>query len=386
MAARNQAGQIIERSGVFYVRYYTGRLTEQEKPERVTARLCVKDAKHNSRTCKVVKFIRDQYMVKINAEAGAAPRMNPRDMTVTEFWDETYLPWAEANLRASTVHGYKKTWNLYLKDGLGKRNLREYKTHEGSQLLTGHVSRLRAVTLQHVRSLASGIFTHAVNLGLIDRNPWSEVKVLAKVRASNPTKHYTLEEAENTISALVSHADAQAIFALAFFLGLRPSEIAGLKWEDIDDDFVHIRRAAVRGVVGGTKTPEAQASLPLIQPVKGLLSLWRARNAAVSAGWVFRNAKGGPLNVESFCRNVMIPILGKAGVPWKSLYAARRGCATMLTGLTGNVIAARAVLRHKSMLTLLGHYDKANVEAMATGLKLAEKSTSFRALTGHQAE
>lgn len=385
MAIRNQTGQIIERSGVFYVRHY------DTNHKRVTARLCVKDAKHNSRTCKPVVTLRNQHMLKINAEIGAAPRVNQRDVTVQEFWDETYLKWAEANLRASTIRGYKTTWKLYLKDRLGNRKLREYQTHEGSQLLTDLVSKptrslrrgLGPLTLQHTRSLASGIFSHAVNLGMMDRNPWSEVKVLAKVRVSAPTQHYTLEEAENVINTLVARVDAQAVFALAFFLGLRPSEISGLKWEDIDDDFIHIRRAVVHGVTGETKTPEAQASLPLIDPVKGFLSLWRAKNKAVSTGWVFRNVKGGPLNVDSFCRNVFHKTLKEAGIPWKGLYSARRGCATMLTGLTGNVIAARAVLRHKSMLTLLGHYDKANVEAAASGLKLAEQKTSVKALTGH---
>jgi integrase len=377
VAIRNQAGQIIERSGAFYVRYYTA------DRKRVTYRLCVKDAKHHDVSSKAVKFLRDKHMLKINSEAGASSRTNPRDVIVKEFWSDTYLPWAKSNLRFSTVDGYEKTWKLYLEDRLGKRNLREYKTHEGSQLLTDLVPKLGATTLQHVRSLASGIFTHAVNLGLIDRNPWAEVKILAKVRASQPTKHYTLEEAEDTIRALASRIDAQAVFALAFFLGLRPSEIAGLQWEDVDEEFVHIRRAAVKGHVGETKTQESVASLPLIQPVKGLLSMWREKCKKASKGWIFRNAKGGPLNVESFCRNVLIPILGKAQVAWKSLYAARRGCATMLTGLTGNPIAARAVLRHKSMLTLLGHYDKANLEAADAGLKLFEQKSTVRALSGH---
>ena len=66
--------------------------------------------------------------------------------------------------------------------------------------------------------------------------------------------------------------------------------------------------------------------------------------------------------------NVFHKTLKEAGIPWKGLYSARRGCATMLTGLTGNVIAARAVLRHKSMLTLLGHYDKAH--ARSSGLRI----------------
>jgi hypothetical protein len=58
-------------------------------------------------------------------------------------------------------------------------------------------------TLNHVRSLSSGIFTHAINLGLLEQNPWHDVKILGKVKPAKPTDWYTLEEAENIISALV---------------------------------------------------------------------------------------------------------------------------------------------------------------------------------------
>jgi hypothetical protein len=80
----------------------------------------------------------------------------------------------------------------------------------------------------------------------------------------------------------------------------------------------------------------------------------------------------GPLNVESFCRNIIIPLCAKAKIEWKGLYSARRGCGTMLTGLTGNLNAARAQLRHKSVMTTAEHYDKAKMEHAEVGLKLLE--------------
>jgi hypothetical protein len=39
-----------------------------------------------------------------------------------------------------------------------------------------------------------------------------------------------MEEAENLISALVDHVDAQLALAFACFLGLGPAEISGLQW------------------------------------------------------------------------------------------------------------------------------------------------------------
>ena len=55
--------------------------------------------------------------------------------------------------------------------------------------------------------------------------------------------------------------DAQAVMALAFFVGLRPGEIQGLRWEDLTDGWVHVRRAVVRSIDGETKTSGSVAAL-----------------------------------------------------------------------------------------------------------------------------
>jgi integrase len=370
---RHQTGQIIERSGVFYCRYYTTELVGGKvKRTRLTTRLCVKDPKHPTATSAAVKRLRDECMMSVNREAGAPPRENARDITVDEFWEKTYLPWATENLRASTVFGYTKLWQQVLQPHFKRRTLRDYTTPDGSQFLSGLTKRLGKNSLQHVRSLASGIFTHALNVGLLTSNPWHDVKILTKVRQSPATAHYTLEKAEDIITALVDRVDGQAVFALAFFLGLRPSEIAGLRWEDVDAEWLHVRRAAVRGVVGVGKTPQALASLPLIQPVRGLLGLWREKCGGVTSGWVFPDSKNGPLNVESFCRNIMQPACEAAKLEWRGLYAARRGAGTVLTALTGDALAAMQVLRHKSIVVTANHYIKPSAEAGMAGLKLLE--------------
>ncbi len=367
---RTQTGNLILRSKVWYVRFYNRdgkRVTKQlEHPNGGPLK---RDGLYKSKSR--VEEVAAGVLKEVNSDNGVAALV--ADVTVGEFWESTYLPWVKKNLRASTLEGYQKTWNLYLKDQLASWKMREYRPHHGSKLLSGLTEKrkLGAATLSHTRSLASGIFSHALNLGQIEANPWHDVVNLAKVKKSKPTKHYTLEEAENIITALVSRVDAQAVFALAFFLGLRPSEIAGLKWEDIDGGFVHIRRASVKGVVGETKTPESVASLPLIAPVSVPLELWAKKWGGKHSGWVFPNVKMGPLNVESFCRNVIIPLCANAKVEWKGLYSARRGCGTHLTALTGNLLAARDVLRHKTLLTTGEHYDKGGTAGTA-GLKLVE--------------
>ena len=37
------------------------------------------------------------------------------DLTLVEYWEKHYLPWAETNLKPSTLHGYKQAFNQHLK-------------------------------------------------------------------------------------------------------------------------------------------------------------------------------------------------------------------------------------------------------------------------------
>jgi integrase len=111
-------------------------------------------------------------------------------------------------------------------------------------------------TLKHVKALGSSIFKRAVKEKRVKVNPWHDVEMPDDAIESKQTKHYTMEQAEDMISALVDHIDCQLILALSCFLGLRPGETAALKWEDFDAESVHIRRSVVFGIVGTNRSPQ----------------------------------------------------------------------------------------------------------------------------------
>jgi integrase len=305
-------------------------------------------------------MLADEFMQTVNAGLGP----NIQDITVSDFWRETYQPFTVENLRHSTVYGYRQVWSQHLEKHFGTTTLREYRTHMGSAFLTKLAKTLCRSTVQHIRSLASGIFSHAVNLGLIESNPWHDVKVLGRSKAPKDTAHYTLEEAENIISALVDHVDCQAIMALACFTGLRPGEIQGLRWSDIEEDWVHIRRSIVRGKEGELKTANSLASLPLIAPVKIPLALWRQK-----AG---DNERVFPRDLKTLVKFIIAPTVRAKKLEWKGLYAGRRGAATVLTELTGDALAAKELLRHSNIGVTQQKYVKKIPEALLRGMKLLE--------------
>lgn len=169
--ARHQQGHIYEASGSFYVRYRATQIVDGKAiREQCSQWLCEKDGKrYKNVKDKNVKLLRDKFMLTVN-ESGA--RKSPREITVVDFYQNTYLPFITANLRVSTVHGYAKIWKQHLKSHFNRMTLREYRTHIASQLLTrlaGKPSQLGRQSLNNIRSLASAIFTHAVNTGALNR-------------------------------------------------------------------------------------------------------------------------------------------------------------------------------------------------------------------------
>jgi hypothetical protein len=99
--------------------------------------------------------------------------------------------------------------------------LQRYEPNHGTQLLESLTSTQGLTTLKHIRGAGSAIFKRVVVEHRIKVNPWHDVVMPDDAIKPEDTKHYTIEEAENLISALVDHVDAQLVLALACFLGFR---------------------------------------------------------------------------------------------------------------------------------------------------------------------
>jgi hypothetical protein len=99
-------------------------------------------------------MLADEFMQTVNAcKVG-----NVHDITVVDFWSQTYQPFTVENLRYSTVYGYRHVWAQHLEKHFGTTTPREYRTHMGSAFLTKLAKTLCRSTVQYIRSLASASF------------------------------------------------------------------------------------------------------------------------------------------------------------------------------------------------------------------------------------
>jgi len=370
MKKHRQQGTIYEASGSFFVRYSA--IVDGVK-KRVSHKLCDRDETHYSIDCGPVLDLRDEFMLTTRKPK---PQPTPEKL-ITDYWENVYLPTVKAGLKPSTVAGYEQIWKQFLKDHFAGRTFSGYETHHGNSLLNGIVAqKYGRRTLAHVRSLASGIFTHAANDGLLRDNPWRNVKTKIKPPKPKDGADYTLTELMDIVNNKLKPIDAQLIVCLAGLMGLRPCEIVALDWEDINlkAGKLRLHQGYVRGNLGTTKT-DIDVKLPMLKMVIGLFKVWHQQCGEPGEGWVFPNTNGDPINIRDYVVEVLRPAVGKKA--WKGLYAFRRGAGTILTELTGNPIAAQQALCHLDLSTTMRHYIKTKRTALAEGIQMLDERLSL---------
>jgi integrase len=369
-----QKGSLTLRSGSWWVRYRTG--TDRRM---VSHRLGPKDDVLYGRSSGKLRQLLEDHMAKVNAEAEPP---SEDELTIEKFWSDTYLPFIEANKKHSTIHSYRQIWGQHLQKHFGQRTLAEYRTSDAYKFLNGLAdSKLGRNAIQHVRSLMSGIFSAAANRGLVAVNPVRECKIENKMKPPKPAEAYSLREVEDLVTALKDRPDMQLLVTLQAHLGLRPSECQGLAWDcvDLDAGEIHLRRGVVRNVVQDLKTPGSVATLPIIEPVGGLLRLLSGKKFDGQV-WVFENGRGKPACLKAFVWQVVRPAIAnwneshgpERRIKWRGMYGLRRTAATSMWNLTGGTEASQLLLRHTKPTTVNKHYLVADRSKLVIGLKLLE--------------
>ncbi|MBZ5687209.1 MAG: site-specific integrase [Acidobacteriia bacterium] len=378
-------GHIYLQHGAWYLQFYQA---ENRDGELVKVRRSVflhdKDREHNTATCKAVKALRDSELTKLST----GPQITADDQRIVDYWVNRFLPYCEEELKTgpragqqrlkpSTLRGYKQVYRQHLKDHFGKWTLQKYQPAMGARLLDSLTAKQGFYVLKHIRAVGSAIFRRAVKDQIITVNPWSAVEMPDDAIEPGETQHYTREQSEDLVSALVDHVDAQLALSLACFLALGPAEIQGLEWGDVDKDWLHIRRNVVLGKEGTTKTIERAASLPLLDEVRVPLELWRKQCKDTGDGVriipdlhnlinrVIKPHVLGEKNTATQKRCTRCDIVPKASdVQWRGMYSARRGAITHAINVSGNIALGQRLARHASSATTSAFYHKAMPDAM----------------------
>src|ERR1035437_8152469 len=104
MKTRHQRGHLYQRSKVWYVRYYK---TNQDG-KRVQKSHAQALATGEHKTKGSARLLADEFLAPLNVTVD-----QPSAVTLREFVEQTYLPFVDRALRASTRSGYQNLWKTY---------------------------------------------------------------------------------------------------------------------------------------------------------------------------------------------------------------------------------------------------------------------------------
>lgn len=377
----------------WFGRWYQDKLRQDGTVKRVHQSKRLADYCDRYRTESDVRPLLDDILQPLNAG-----RVDARSTaTLTQFVESEDYKSHVGDLKPSTQYGYSKLWKQHLMPRVGAIVLRDFRTVNAASVLADlRVKGLGRRSLQHAKSLLSGIFTVAKSRGWFDGlNPVQGALIPKRAKAPAETHATTPEEVLDMLDALKGKPQARAAIALMYFGGLRPGEARGVRWEDFQAHHDNSRNAfewrltprqsVWRTRVGTPKTEGSAKPVPVIETLRVILAELREAEANPQTGPILRGERcGRPLNLDNLARREVKPTLEKAGIQWHGWYALRRGIGTQITAESKDPLAAKGMLRHENVATTEAHYIKDVPENTRSAMQGVEQS--IRSLVARRRE
>jgi integrase len=314
-----------------------------------------------------------------------------RTQLLHDFVERIYFSGQATKLKASTLRSYRQVYKCYVHPRTDGWRMCDFNLPVAQKFLDKIASEIPLSTssFQKIKWFCVAVFAEARIVGAFDYNslnPFSDVR-LPKVRRPKQTgRHATLQNVVDML-AILSDVDAVAtrVVAMAAFSGLRKSEIQGLKWEDLQDGEIHVKRTAWRTttIEQGGKTESSQGAVPILPMLAKHLEAHR--NGHPSDSYIFVGPKlGRPLDLKNLATRVVMPTLKEAGIPWCGWHGFRRGLASSLHALKVDDLDIQRILRHSNVAVTRASYIKIPSELAKAAMAKLEKALGVSAEKGKQ--
>ncbi|MCZ7589197.1 MAG: site-specific integrase [Gaiella sp.] len=298
----------------------------------------------------------------------------PSPMTMGEALDAYLLGMADGTIRnrrgdhykPSAVRAYRQAVEVRLRRPLGGKRMADL-TRAQLQDLTDRwqAEGLSASTIRNTLLPLYCVFGRAIRRGVLTVNPTLGLELPA-VRGRRD-RVVAPADAAVLIAALTTEHD-RAVWATAFYAGLRFGELRALRWEDVTldtDAEIHVTRSwdAREGEIE-PKSKAGKRDVPVITALRLRLVEHRLRSGRTT-GLVFGPDGDRPFQYES--------LIGRARKAWTTanekraqkelpaiepltLHDARHTCASLWIAAGVNIKAISTFMGHASVTITLDRY------------------------------
>jgi integrase len=232
-------------------------------------------------------------------------------------------------------------------------------------------------TKLHMKAFLHLLIENAMrwNLLPLQRNPITLLKVKGRKKKVRPANIITRDQwiALTTDPELCSHV--RTMIFIAMLLGLRASEILGLRWEDFDMErkvrrVLSIQRSHVGKYTGETKTEGSEEELPIHEDLFVVIDAWRKEQTeegepAPVSGWLFANLiTGRPFWRGTLQRRHLIPAGQQVGIANLGWHDFRHTYRAMMDEEKVSLDEQRTLMRHEDIRTTLGYGGKSKSDTV----------------------
>ncbi len=222
--------------------------------------------------------------------------------------------------------------------------------------------------------MLSSVMASAIKYGCLAANPCHGVKLPAAKHGRSPKPHLT-EAQFNRLVELIPEPYATMVF-VSTLTGLRISELAGLRWNDVGQDKLTIDERYCRGNWGAPKSDASNTTIEVrteviqrIHRLKGLsvkigggrgkYQTFKLVKADAPDALVFQSIrKGAPMRDNNVLTRHIKPAARKLGLPWENWRCLRTSFGTILKERGVHARDAQALMRHSRVSTTLEIYQQ----------------------------
>ena len=172
----------------------------------------------------------------------------PGRLTVGEHLKNWITGYVKSNCSQRTLDGYQSIIDCHLIPGLGHIQLKQLQPQVIQAYYGKAVQHLSARTVHHQHRVLSQALKYAVRQGYLGRNPCDLVD------APSPRKKLMRTLTPSEVEVLLDTAKDSYYYPViytAVSTGLRQAELLGLRWRDVDLDFLSISVSQVLYKRGG---------------------------------------------------------------------------------------------------------------------------------------
>jgi integrase len=342
--------------------------------------------------------LRDEFMAPFNhGSITAGSAVNFRDY-VQMVYNRNKLPLLEA----SSQGRYEGVLDNYLVPEFGDKMLRDLTYDTVSAFFTrlavkpveiaiGKRTEKRILTLESrhkIWTVFSSVMSAAVQAKHLHANPADGID-LGSDLIGKRVKPFLTPRQFHAVLQIMPEPYATMVY-VSVFTGLRVSELAGLRWRNIDGRVLTIEQKFCRGHWGAPKSDASNATIIVANSVIQRIFALKEITVSVRAGWstrVFKAVKsdgpndlvfqgvhrGGPLNDGNVLRRHIKPAGIKVGAPHANWLALRRSTATWHKKAGTHVKDTQRLMRHENAQTTIDIYTQLEYETQVEAVDQFEK-------------